>query len=124
MGDQEEDQCMDLAAAGADNPETTAPMAARSRCRRSTAGTGAGAADLGRLFANDRRANRLLTPLGLPHESAERAFLQLAERKSMRGGERRGLLLHFRSDLEAEQHVPAGAVPPHRLRHNTGAVVP
>ena len=38
MGDQEEDQCMDLAAAGADNPETTAPMAARSRCRRSTAG--------------------------------------------------------------------------------------
>jgi hypothetical protein len=39
MGDQEEDQCMDLAAAGADNPEATAPMAARSRCRRSTAGT-------------------------------------------------------------------------------------
>ena len=45
MGDQEEDQCMDLAAAGADNPETTAPMAARSRCRvRPRARGGAGAA--------------------------------------------------------------------------------
>ena len=75
MGDQEEDQCMDLAAAGADNPETTAPMAARSRCRvRPRARGGAGAADLGRPFADDRRPNRLLTPPGLLHEGGERAF--------------------------------------------------
>jgi hypothetical protein len=38
MGDQEEDQYMDLAAAGADDLEAAAPMAARSRCRRPTAG--------------------------------------------------------------------------------------
>jgi len=39
MGDQEEDQCIDLAAAGADDLEAAAPMAARSRCRHLTAGT-------------------------------------------------------------------------------------
>ena len=38
MADLEEDQYMDLAAAGADDPESAAPMAARSRCRKSTAG--------------------------------------------------------------------------------------
>ena len=86
MADQEEYQ------SGVDNPETTAPMAARSRCRRSTAGTGAGAADLGRPFADDRRPNRLLTPPGLPHEGVERALKQLAERKTMRDGDRRELL--------------------------------
>src|SRR6516162_3935756 len=74
---------------------------------------GAGAADLGRPFADDRRPNRLLTPPGLPHEGVERALEQLAERKTMRGGDRRELLLH------AELHVPAGAVSPHRLRRNT-----
>ena len=59
MGDQEEDQCMDLAAAGADNPEATAPMAARSRCRRSSGHESALAQPmpigigLGRSFDND-----------------------------------------------------------------------
>jgi hypothetical protein len=38
MGDQEEDQYMDWAVGGADDQESVAPMAARSRCRRSTAG--------------------------------------------------------------------------------------
>jgi hypothetical protein len=38
MGDLEEDQYMDLAAAGADDLEAAAPMAARSRCRRPAAG--------------------------------------------------------------------------------------
>jgi hypothetical protein len=38
MGDLEEDQYMDLAAAGADDSESASPMAARSKCRRSTAG--------------------------------------------------------------------------------------
>ena len=74
MGDQEEDLYMDWAVGGADEQESAAPMAARSRCRRSTAGTGAGAADLGRPFADDRRPNRLLTPPGLLHEGGERAF--------------------------------------------------
>ena len=38
MGDQEEDQYMDWAVGGDDEQESAAPMAARSRCRRSTAG--------------------------------------------------------------------------------------
>jgi len=38
MADLEEDQYMDLAAAGADDTESASPMAARSKCRRSTAG--------------------------------------------------------------------------------------
>jgi hypothetical protein len=38
MGDLEEDRYMDCAAAGADDPESTAPMAARSRPRRFIAG--------------------------------------------------------------------------------------
>jgi hypothetical protein len=35
---EEEDQYMDWALGGADDPESAAPMAAKSRCRRSTAG--------------------------------------------------------------------------------------
>jgi hypothetical protein len=35
---EEEDQYMDWTVGGADEPEAAAPMAARSRCRRSTAG--------------------------------------------------------------------------------------
>ena len=38
----------------------------------------------------------LLRPLLLPHEGVERALEQLAERKTMRGGDRRELLLHAR----------------------------
>jgi hypothetical protein len=38
MAGLEEDQYMDLAAAGANDPESAAPMVARSRCLRSTAG--------------------------------------------------------------------------------------
>jgi hypothetical protein len=38
MTDLEEDQYMDLAAAGADEPESVSPTAARSRYRRSIAG--------------------------------------------------------------------------------------
>ena len=37
-----------------------------------------------------------LPPLGLPHEGVERALEQLAERKAVRGGDRRELLLHAR----------------------------
>ena len=37
MADLEEDQYMDCAAAGADDPESAAPMAARSRFRHSIA---------------------------------------------------------------------------------------
>ena len=37
-----------------------------------------------------------LPPLGLPHEGVERALEQLTERKTMRGGDRRELLLHAR----------------------------
>jgi hypothetical protein len=35
---EEEDQYMDWAVGGADDQESAAPMAARSRCRRSSAG--------------------------------------------------------------------------------------
>ena len=37
-----------------------------------------------------------LPPLGLPHEGVERTLEQLAERKAVRGGDRRELLLHAR----------------------------
>ena len=37
-----------------------------------------------------------LPPLGLPHEGGERALEQLTERKAVRGGDRRELLLHAR----------------------------
>ena len=98
MGDQEEDLYMDWAVGGADDQESVAPMAARSRCRvRPRARGGAGAAigtGLGRSFANT--TERHCRFAGLPHEGAERALEQLAERKAMRGGDRCELLLHAR----------------------------
>ena len=108
MGDQEEDQCMDLAAAGADNPETTAPMAARSRCRVRRGHEAALAPQSEQVWVGlsltpqsvtaDSPAFAMgrgqLPPLGLPHEGVERALEQLAERKAVRGGDRRELLLH------------------------------
>jgi len=50
MADLEEDQYMDLAAAGADDPEPASPMAARSRCRHSTT------AGMRRRFPNRNRS--------------------------------------------------------------------
>ena len=64
----------------------------------------------------------LRPPLLFPHEGVERALEQLAERKAVRGGDRRELLLHARGATGAvsapesyppsESYLPAEGYPP------------